>query len=300
MMRERPFTVGFVGSGRAASGLARALHAVGWRVSSIAARSADRGAMLADGVGARWVWLDEWLDNALAADLTLIAVPDDAIAAVAHTLANRMSWQRRAVVHVSGATSVSALDPLRDAGARAGGLHPAYPFSADLSITPDLRGVTFAVETRDPALDPMLAALVESLGGQSLSLDDKARPLYHAALVFASNYPIVLIALAGRLLESIGAPPDAAKSALDALVGGMVDNVRREGAIAALPGPLVRGDIGTIAAHLDALRYHDPDTAQLYAHLAQAAYPLLQARGTPIDSLQRLFHKDISDAQDNP
>jgi predicted short-subunit dehydrogenase-like oxidoreductase (DUF2520 family) len=140
---------------------------------------------------------------------------------------------------------------------------------------------------------------VSSVGGDLLTLPSGGRAIYHAALVFASNYTITLIALAQRLLEALGAPEEAAKHALDGLVGGMAESVRRSGAVAALPGPLVRGDAGTVAAHLRALRGIDPDTARLYANLTLATYPILEARGVPIDEIARVLEQENSYAKDS-
>lgn len=291
---ERP-TLAFVGAGRAASGLARAWASRGWRVESIASRSLEPAKALAQDVGARHC------ESAasISGDLVIIAVPDDAIAGVvAELTASARDWTGHGVIHTSGATSVDVLRPLADRGAQIGGLHPAYPFSADLRVVPDLTGVTFAIEAGDGLLD-WLGLLVASVDGDVLNLPPGGRAIYHAALVFASNYTITLIALAQRLLETLGAPGEAAKQALDGLVGGMAESVRRSGAVAALPGPLVRGDAGTIAAHLQALGRVDPDAARLYANLARATYPILEARGVRYDEIARVLEQENSYAKDS-
>ncbi|MCK6578160.1 MAG: F420-dependent NADP oxidoreductase [Anaerolineae bacterium] len=278
---NRP-TLGWVGAGRAASGMARALAARGWRIETVTSRDGDSARVLAESVGAR-ATADP---AAVGGDLVILAVPDGAIAEVAARLAEPpASWAGRAVVHTSGATEIAVLEPLAARSAQIGGLHPAYPFSSDRTLTPPLSGVTFAVEADSDPLRAWLTALVDSLDGKLLTLPPGARPVYHAALVFASNYTITLIGLAARLMERFGASPDAAKGALDSLVAGMVENVRREGAVAALPGPLARVDLGTLAAHMRALGQLDSDTARLYAELARATYPILRARGVSMDRL---------------
>ncbi|MBK8026351.1 MAG: DUF2520 domain-containing protein [Chloroflexi bacterium] len=281
-----PPTLAFVGAGRAATGLGRALFDRGWRIESVCSHGGESARRLAESVGARPVLHA----SDITGDLVIVSVPDGAIADAAGQLAAAPSlWEGRGVVHTSGATGIQALNALAERGAMIGGLHPAYPFSADPSVTPNLNGVTFAAETQDDLLSQWLTALVDSLGGTVLTLPPEARPIYHAALVFASNYTITLIALAGRLMESFGAAAGPAKGALDALVAGMVENVRRDGATAALPGPLVRADVGTIEAHMRALRWLDPDAARLYAELARATYPILRARGVPPHKLEEIL-----------
>lgn len=290
---SRP-SLAFVGAGRAASGLARAWANRGWQIESVASRNIGPAKELTHAVGAKFC------ESAasIKGDLVIIAVPDDAIAGVVSELMAG-DWLGRGVVHTSGATPVEVLRPLADRGAQIGGLHPAFPFSADPRVVPDLHGVTFAIEAEDGVLMDWLGLLVSSVGGESLTLPPGGRAIYHAALVFASNYTITLIALAQRLLESLGAPEEAAKQALDGLVGGMAESVRRSGVVAALPGPLVRGDAGTIAAHLGALRRVDPDAARLYANLTRATYPILQARGVPYDEITRVLEQENSHAKDS-
>ncbi|MBL8133902.1 MAG: DUF2520 domain-containing protein [Anaerolineae bacterium] len=285
-------TLGWVGAGRAASGMARALAAHGWHIETVTSRSGESARMLAESVGARAT-----ADPAeVSGDLVILAVPDGAIAEAAARLAESpASWVGRAVVHTSGATEIAVLTPLAARGAQIGGLHPAYPFSSDRTLTPSLSGVTFAVEGDADPLRRWLTALVDSLEGRLLTLPPGARPVYHAALVFASNYTITLIGLAARLMESFGASPDAAKGALDSLVAGMVENVRREGAVAALPGPLARVDLGTLTAHMQALRQMNPDAARLYAELARATYPILRARGVSTDRLADIERALVED-----
>lgn len=292
-------TLAFVGAGRAGSGLARAFAAQGWRIDTVYSQRFADAQALAFGVGAAPVKSFEDLSG----DLVFLSVPDDAIAVAASDLAAQAGadaqWTGRGVVHTSGATPVGVLEPLAARGAWIGGLHPAFPFSPDLSVIPDLAGVTFAVEADAAALRGWLDTLVASVAGNTITLPPGVRPVYHAALVFASNYTITLIALAQRLIESFGAQPEAAKSALDGLVGGMAASVRRDGAVAALPGPLVRADAGTIAAHMRALREVDPETARLYAALARATYPILMARGVPLDEIARVLEQEERYAKDN-
>ena len=59
--------------------------------------------------------------------------------------------------------------------------------------------------------------------------------------------------------------------ALLPLIRGTVGNIEREGAAAALTGPIVRGDLGTVQTHLEQLRSTLPGVVPLYAALAQSA-----------------------------
>ena len=50
--------------------------------------------------------------------------------------------------------------------------------------------------------------------GLHARIERSAKPLYHAAAVFASNYLVGILAVAERLAVDAGAPPEAARAAL--------------------------------------------------------------------------------------
>ena len=108
-------------------------------------------------------------------------------------------------------------------------------------------------------------------------LDDAQRPLYHAAAVFASNYLIVTGAIAEDLFRRAGVPDPLA--AMLPLQRASLDNVERLGAGAALTGPAVRGDAGTVERNLEALRASAPEMIGVYVELCRAALALGSSAG---------------------
>jgi predicted short-subunit dehydrogenase-like oxidoreductase (DUF2520 family) len=124
-----------------------------------------------------------------------------------------------------------------------------------------------------------------AIGGVPLRIPDGAKALYHASLVIASNYTVVLYALAERLLGQLGADREMAEAALLPLMRASLDNIAAHGIPAALSGPLVRGDAGTVGANLAALA-NDPEVQALYRALALAALPLAAARGVDTEALR--------------
>jgi len=94
--------------------------------------------------------------------------------------------------------------------------------------------------------------------------------------VFASNYFVVVEAVAQRLLRHAGLSDAEAWQALLPLVEGTLENLSRQEPMAALTGPVARGDAATIRRHLEALTHDD---AVLYRALGRAALELAQKRG---------------------
>jgi predicted short-subunit dehydrogenase-like oxidoreductase (DUF2520 family) len=106
-------------------------------------------------------------------------------------------------------------------------------------------------------------------------LTRRAKAAYHAAAVFASNYFVVVEAVAHRLLQRAGVPRAAAWRALRPLVEGTLENLAR-GPAAALTGPVVRGDVTTIRRHRAALPAADE---ALYRALGRGALALAREGG---------------------
>jgi predicted short-subunit dehydrogenase-like oxidoreductase (DUF2520 family) len=228
-------------------------------------------ARLAGTVGARAVPTP--LEAVVAADLTLLAVPDGAIATVAEAIASSgLPLTGRGVVHLGARFGRDIIGSLQVSGAEVGVLHPlqalAGPASASL-----LDGAYFRVDASG-RLREWLLALVAALGASPLDIDPANAPLYHAAAVLAGNAPLALLAEATRLLEAAGVSPETAHDALAALLEGAAHNARRGGPAAALTGPVARGDRAAIAAHVDALAAY-PDARDLYLQLTRAMETLV-------------------------
>jgi len=221
-------TVRVVGTGRAGG--------------AIAARLAERG--LAVNAGR----------EALAdAELVILAVPDAAIAEVAQRLPIG-PW----VAHVSGATSLRALDP----HARRFCVHPFQTLTRERGPE-QLDGAWAAVTAETDEARVAAQWLADALGLRAFDLADDDKPLYHAGAAMASNFLVTLHAAAARLLEESHAPPEA----LVPLMTRTIEN----GFV--LTGPIARGDWSTVEAHLRALEERAPDLVPLYRALAEATRP---------------------------
>ena len=180
--------------------------------------------------------------------LIVLCVPDRAIAEVAATIATG-PW----VAHVSGATSLAALDP----HVKRFGLHPLQTFTQRRGPE-QLDGAWAAITGESAESRDVAAWLAETLGLRPFTLDDERRALYHAGAAMASNYLVTLRRAAGSLLEAAGAPPEA----LDPLMRRVIENDFE------LTGAIERGDWATVELHLDAIRAELPELEAPYVELA--------------------------------
>lgn len=284
--RELPRgTVAIVGPGRVgtvlAAGLARAGHrvvAAGGGGESSRERFAERFA------GARTT--PDPTEAARDADLVVLAPPDDHLEEVADRLAAADALREgQRVVHVSGRAGLAALRRVRLSGARAAACHPAQTVP-DPGADPEvLDGAAWAV-TADRTDRGWAHDLVWQLGGSPHDVDEDDRVTYHAALTIGSNAVAAAVAVARRLL--LAARVDDPAAFLSPLVRTSAANVLDAGA-EAITGPVRRGDVGTIRAHIDGLDRDAPGLAAAYRLLSRA---ILTQVGPALDDDRRRAVRD--------
>jgi predicted short-subunit dehydrogenase-like oxidoreductase (DUF2520 family) len=271
---DRP-TLAFIGAGRAGSALATALTAAGHAVVAVHSRTPAHAAELAAATGATVV--DTAVEAVRRADITFATVPDEEIPRVAATIAAAgVALTGRALVHCSATHGSEILAAAVATGAVVGAFHPLQALAGARSA-PLLRGASFVVEGPEPLL-AQLTALASDLGGYVIDLPASGRALYHAAAVLAGNAPLALLARATSLLEEAGVARADAHRALAALLSGAASNAAAAGSASALTGPVVRGDLATVARHLDVLAA-DPSTLELYRRLALETLALAGPEG---------------------
>ena len=235
-------------------------------------------------------------DAALEADAFWITVPDDEIYAVAGRLAEALPTMRRPgvpqplAIHSSGLGSVYLLKPLLEQGVRVLCLHPLQTFAGE----PDaglLEGVPCAVtalEERDLQLGEELAT---RLGMRPFRLSDEQKAVYHLSAVVGCNLLVALESEAKRLMdEATGG--SAGLDHLSVLLETTLKNLLESGEPAfSLTGPVARGDIGTVRAHLRLLDRGSPRLARTYRALSLEALALAAPRldDEQVKTLQELL-----------
>ncbi len=264
--------VAIVGAGRMGQGIGLALLRAGWEPTLLA--RAPRPV-----AGALPLESADWERPVRSARLVLVATPDDAVAVVAERLARLGGGLAvgagQVVLHLSGVLDRRALAPLEGTGAGLGSFHPLQTVADPLSAPERLRGAFAAIEGDPRALEAG-RALAAALGMEPVTVAPGGKALYHAGAVVAANYVVALAGVAARLAREAGVPPERAGRIYLPLLAGAVENVARLGPAEALTGPVRRGDLSTIRAHLAALA---PGDRALYRALGRAALELAREAG---------------------
>jgi predicted short-subunit dehydrogenase-like oxidoreductase (DUF2520 family) len=289
------FRIGVVGAGRVGAVLAAALGAAGHEIVSAAGESdASRGRI---GTLLPGVEVAKPTDVARGCDLLLLTVPDDMLSNVVTMLsASGAIREGQVVVHTSGRHGLAVLGPARAVGARTVAMHPAMTFTGTELDLPRLEGCVFGV-TADATDRALTEGLVADLGGRPMWVPEDRRTLYHAGLAHGANHLVTLVTAAMEILSAAGADDPAAT--LRPLLTAALDNALDHGD-AALTGPIVRGDVETVRAHVADLVTTAPQTLPSYVAMARATLDraVTDGRLLPIRASKMLRVLDAAEVAD--
>jgi predicted short-subunit dehydrogenase-like oxidoreductase (DUF2520 family) len=286
-----PPVIGIVGAGAVGTALGVALSRGGWPVHAVASRDASRRERFRSLVDVKRAFADP---EALVeeVELVILAVPDDVVAPLAGSL--RM-YGGQAMIHTSGALGAEVLAPAMAAGTQIGSFHPLVAFADTERAVAALHGATIAIEA-DDQLAAMLASMAQAIGATPVRLAPGAKSAYHAAAVLAAGGFVALLDAIAELGRVAGLDEAGSLTIYGPLIEGTLGNARALGIAAALTGPITRGDIGTLRAHLDTLRLHAPRALRLYAAAAQREVALAEGRGVLAPEVARSMRRTLDDA----
>jgi len=269
-----PPVIGIVGAGAVGTGLGLALSRAGWPIHAVASRDPARRERFRSLVEVPRVFIEPepMLDEV---ELIVLTVPDDVIPGLAASL---HMYSGQAMIHTSGSLGAEVLAPAMAAGTQVGSFHPLVAFADTERAVTALHGATVAIEGDDQLL-AMLGEMARVIGATPVRLAPGSKPAYHAAAVLAAGGFVALLDAIAELGRVAGLDEAGTLDVYGPLLQGTLDNARVLGIRAALTGPMTRGDIGTLRAHLDALRSHAPDVLPLYTAAAEREIKLAIERG---------------------
>jgi len=273
-------SVTLVGAGPVGVTLAALLVRKGHRVVSVISRtrrSAHRAArLLGSPVGS-----DDLHDLSAKTTLVIVAVPEEEIAhlALRASTLEHLPWRGVCVFHTSGAQTSELLNPLSDRGSMTFALHPVQSFPRSRRLHDQLLlmdGVAYAFQG-PPRSRPLARRIVREFDGTMLVVPKQKKILYHAACVFASNYPVVLLDIVEDLAKAVS--PDLGLEAFRPLTESSIAHAAALSPAAALTGPVVRSSGGTVKGHRQALAAHSREIEEIYRVLALQALRMAIRRG---------------------
>ncbi|WP_348822283.1 Rossmann-like and DUF2520 domain-containing protein [Flavobacterium aestuarii] len=196
---------------------------------------------------------NDW--NALKeADLYIIAVSDDSIAAVS----SQLPFENRLVVHTSGSAPLTLLDNKN----RKGVFYPLQTFTKGKPI--NFKTIPLCLETQFKEDYKILETAASSISDNLYPIDSHQRKALHVAAVFVNNFTNYLYQLGNDIcLEN-----DVSFDILKPLILETAEKLLTLSPKDAQTGPAKRNDISTIEAHESFLSNENQST--IYKILTQS------------------------------
>lgn len=280
--------IAIVGAGKVGSVLGKVLVARGDKVVAVVSRS-NRSAKRAG----KFLKCAN-TSTSLAAippktDLTLIAVPHQAIEEVSHKLASvaHLNFKKLSVCHASGMYSAEVLRPLAKKGSTIFSFHPLQTFPRDFDakeIVPSIRGIYYGVDGNRAAMNKA-KQLAARLKGHIVYIKPEMRILYHAACVVASNHVTTLLWILEQMFSALKTDHKKFFPVFNPIVTAALKNAALTSPAKSLSGPIARGGIETVSHHFDALQQFTPNLVQYFGSMSIETTRLAEVKGS-IDSEQ--------------
>ncbi len=285
-------SIALIGPGKVGSAICKRLQLAGYPITAVIGRNGERAKEACSFIGCPTTVASVQLTALSTAQIVLLAVPDDQIKPVAQCLlAETKLSPQTTMVHFSGLHPAEIMCQ-NSTTAVLLSLHPQLPFANRLIAFDKLAQCPCALESNDKNALVLGRQLVDAIGGKHFTIASDKKKLYHAAACIASNYLVTLLASAQDLLVKCDIEKDQIVPLLLPLVQASLDNVHQLGSEQGLTGPIVRGDIGTVAKHLEALQNNAPELLPLYQQMGKLTTALSQkserldvATATDIDKL---------------
>jgi predicted short-subunit dehydrogenase-like oxidoreductase (DUF2520 family) len=233
-----------VGFGRVGGALALGLSAAKWPVTVLprsqdsVRRAAQHGLRLADH------------DDLRSALLCVLAVPDSQVQNAAELVVEELGPQT-ALVHLSGALTLDAFGPSIVSSRRS--LGSFHPLAAVSDPSDPLAGHTAAVASTSASTLEHLQRMAAALKMETIEIPETGRAAYHAGAVLAAGLLVSLADAAVSSLQHAGLAREASLTALLPLMESALRGLKKRGFSKGLTGPVVRGDVTVVQAHLNAL-----------------------------------------------
>ena len=188
------------------------------------------------------------------ADLYIIGIPDDAIAAFSETL----PLKSKLVVHTSGSVSMEALSKRN----RKGVFYPLQTFSKNREV--NFNTIPICIEAKKEADLELLTNLGNSLSEKVVEIDSDERSKLHLAAVFVNNFVNHLYAIGDDILGN----NELSFDLLHPLIEETASKVKTLSPSEVQTGPARRGDQRTIEKHLHLLK--EGPESELYQQLTES------------------------------
>jgi len=236
-------TVAIIGSGNVASHLTNAfLKATDVSLVHVYARDIETIKHLENKTS-----ISNHLEDLRTVDITIIAVSDDAIAAISSKIKSGL------VVHTSGSVAMNAL---QNSGKK-GVFYALQSFTKEQAI--NFSSIPFCLEAENDKHLELLESLAKSIGNSIYHINSEQRKKLHLAAVFVNNFTNHMYTIGHDICKENDVP-------FEILLPLIKETAKKATLISpkeAQTGPAKRNDQKTIAEHLANLNFQQQEIYKL-------------------------------------
>ena len=218
-----------IGAGNVATHLSLALQRSGHEITQVFSRTEETAKVLAEKLNCPYT---NNIQEILQAQLSIIAISDDAINAISSKL-------RGPVVHTSGTKSLEVLQ-----NKVSGVFYPLQTFSKNKNI--DFRTIPICIEANNKEIMYLLQSLANSISDYVYTISSEQRKYLHLSAVIACNFSNLMYQFASEICRT----HNISFEMLKPLINETSDKINHVSAVKAQTGPAYRKDLETIKEQL--------------------------------------------------
>ena len=267
--------IGIIGAGKVGTALAVMLKKKGFHIAVVSDMAEASLKNAERYLGKDVLYTQNNMDVVTMSDTIAITTQDSFIQSVAAEINSKAErLDKKLIFHTSGADPSSVLKPLDEKGAFLGSLHPLQTFPDIDSAIGVLQDTCIFVEGDKDAV-PLLRHLGDHIGAKVYTIAGKDKVLYHLSAVFVCNLLSALFYSGKELMKKINID----FKPFIPIIEATIKNIENKGPLEALTGPIVRGDVKTVKAHLDSIEDMELHK-KVYKALSEVAVQMAAERKT--------------------
>lgn len=197
-------------------------------------------------------------------DTIFITTPDVEIEGVWNEI-KEFNINNKLICHCSGSISSEIFSNITEYGAYGYSIHPILAISNKYSSYKDFSNTFITIEG-DKKHQDYLKNLFTSLGNSVEIISKENKTLYHLSCVSVSNFVLGIINTGIEYLKKCDFSEEDTLKAIFPLIEFNIKNIKENGTINSLTGPVERGDLNTIKNHCEVL---DKEDGSLYRLLSK-------------------------------
>jgi predicted short-subunit dehydrogenase-like oxidoreductase (DUF2520 family) len=235
---EKTYKIGFIGSGKVATALAKAFHNNGLQVLQIYSPNKDHSTKLARIINAKALNSIEEFDKEI--DIIIISTTDTALLEIDFSKINKSTL----ICHTSGSVGIEVFKAHKNYGV----FYPLQTFSNQKQV--DIQKVPICIEANNSENLSKLMQLANIISQKVEEVDSAQRESLHLAAVFVCNFTNAMYSIGEEILEKSNISFDL----LRPLINETAMKVQEHSPKEVQTGPAIRNDKVIMNKHIDELK----------------------------------------------